>query len=89
MQLSFCLESHVSLVDRTSAALSVAVEKAASHSVTLFNIIVRRARSRVKAFQRHLAELLDSQQLIFPVRFIIYYSIFKYAQVWPSPHPVW
>ena len=43
----------------------VVVEKAASHSVSLFNIIVWGARSRFKAFQTHLAELLDSQQLIF------------------------
>ena len=51
----------------------VAVEKAASHSVSLFNIIVWRARSRFKALQAHLAELLDSQQLMFPFRFIIHY----------------
>ena len=44
----------------------VAVEKAASHSVSLFNIIMWGARSRFKTFQAYLAELLDSQQLIFP-----------------------
>ena len=54
----------------------VAIEKAASRSVSLFNIIVWRARSRFKAFQAHLAELLDSQQLIFPLRLIIHYSIY-------------
>ena len=53
----------------------VAVEKAASHSVSLITIFVWGARSRFKALQAHLAELLDSQQLIFPVRFLIYINL--------------
>jgi hypothetical protein len=73
MQPSFCLESHVSFNSRPNVrGTLVAVEKAASHSVSLFTIIVWEARSRYKAFQAHLAELLDSRQLIFPFRFIIY-----------------
>ena len=74
MQPSFCLESHVSFNSRPNVGGTlVAVEKAASHSVSLFTIIVWEARSRYKAFQAHLAKLLDSRRLIFPFRFIIHF----------------
>ena len=74
LQPSFCLESHVSFNSRPNVrGTLVAVEKAASHSVSLFTIIVWGARSRFKGLQAHLAELLDSQQLMFPFRFIIHY----------------
>ena len=62
LQPSFCLESHVSFNSRPNVrGTLVAVEKAASHSVSLSTIIVWGARSRFKGLQAHLAELLDSQ----------------------------
>ena len=42
----------------------VAIEKAARHSVSLFTIIMWGARSRFKAFQAHLAELLDRRDIV-------------------------
>ena len=47
--------------------------------------------ARLWVDQALLVELLDSEQLIFPFRITNYnnykYSIFIYAQVWPSPPP--
>ena len=68
LQPSFCLESHVSFNSRPNVrGTLVAVEKAASNSVSFVSIIVWGARSRFKALQAHLAELLGSQQLMFSI----------------------
>ena len=49
LQPSFCLESHVSFNSRPNVrGTLVAVEKAASHSVSLSTIITWGARSRFK-----------------------------------------
>ena len=68
----------------------VAVEKAASHSVSLFTIYHYYVGSQI-SIQARLVELLDSEQLSFhfasSMTISTSNSILIYAQVWPSPPP--